>query len=83
VEQGAAMVWSPDGLAIAIQGSFRKNGKWRQLIFDTNSGTEIYDGPFDWEGMSMANNSPVHDWGVQYPPRKGGLEICTLPPALD
>jgi len=81
VEQGEAMIWSPDGSAIAIQGSFLKNGKWRQLIFDSSSGREIYDGPFDWEGISMANDSPVHDWGVQYPPKRGGLEFCTLPPA--
>jgi dipeptidyl aminopeptidase/acylaminoacyl peptidase len=80
VEQGAELIWSPDGESIAIQGSFLRSGKWRVLIFNAQSGSVIYDGPFDWEGFWVSPDSPIHDWGVQYPPARGGLELCALPP---
>ena len=83
VEQGAELIWSPDGREIAIQGSFLRNGKWRALVFDTKSGSVTFDGPFDWEGFWVAPDSPIHDWGVQYPPLRGGLELCTQPPRTD
>jgi DNA-directed RNA polymerase specialized sigma24 family protein len=83
VEQGAELIWSPDGGEIAIQGSFLRKGKWRVLVFDSSSGSVIYDGPFDWEGFWVAPDSPIHDWGVQYPPLRGSLELCTQPPRSD
>jgi len=83
VEQGAGLVWKPDGSAIAIQGSFLKHGKWRLLVFDSDSGMVMHDGTFDWEGIWISPDSPIHDWGVQYPPMRGGLELCTLPPRAD
>jgi hypothetical protein len=81
VEQGAELIWSPDGKAIAIQGSYLRQGKWRVLVFDYPSGNSIYDGPFDWEGFWVAHDSPIHQWGVPYPPLRGGLEVCSPPPA--
>jgi len=80
MEQGAELIWSPDGKKIAIQGSFLREGRWRVLVLDSKSGNLIYDGPFDWEGFSMASGSPIHDWGVPYPPLRGGLEVCSQPP---
>ena len=80
VEQGAELIWSPDGKAIAIQGSYLRQGKWRVLVFDYPSGNNIYDGPFDWEGFWVAHDSPIHKWGVPYPPLRGGLEVCSPPP---
>ncbi|MBK5107012.1 MAG: hypothetical protein JJE12_02735 [Anaerolineales bacterium] len=83
VEQGSGLIWSPDGEAIAIQGSFLKGGKWRLLVLDIHSGNTIDDGPFDWEGLWVAHDSPLHEWGVQYPPLRGGLELCRLSPQGD
>lgn len=83
VEQGAGLMWSPDGEAIAIQGGFLKGGKWRVLVFDAESGIVNYDGPFDWEGIWVAPDSPIHGWGVQYPPQRGGFELCSKPPQAD
>jgi hypothetical protein len=83
VEQGAGMIWSPDDGAIAIQGSFLKEGKWRLLVLDIQSGDAIHEGPFDWEGFWVAHDSPLYDWGVQYPPLRGGLELCMMPPHPD
>lgn len=83
VEQGAGMIWSPDDGAIAIQGSFLKEGKWRLLVLDIQSGDAIHEGPFDWEGFWVAHDSPLFDWGVQYPPLRGGLELCMMPPHPD
>ncbi len=83
VEQGAGMIWSPDGGEIVIQGSFLKEGKWRLLVLDSQSGHVIYEGPFDWEGFWVPHDSPLHDWGVQYPPLRGGLERCMMPPRTD
>jgi DNA-directed RNA polymerase specialized sigma24 family protein len=83
VEQGAGMIWSPDGGAIAIQGSFLKEGKWRLLVLDSISGHVIYEGPFDWEGFWVPHDSPLYHWGVQYPPLRGGLELCMIPPRPD
>lgn len=76
-------MWSPDGEAIAIQGGFLKGGKWRVLVFDAESGIVNYDGPFDWEGIWVAPDSPIHGWGVQYPPQRGGFELCSKPPQAD
>lgn len=81
VEQGNGLIWSPDDKAVAIQGSFLKEGKWRLLVFDTRTGVNLFDGPFDWEGFWVAHDSPMHEWGVQYPPLRGGLEVCAPPPA--
>jgi hypothetical protein len=81
VEQGNGLIWSPDDTAVAIQGSFLKEGKWRLLVFDTRTGVNLFDGPFDWEGFWVAHDSPMHEWGVQYPPLRGGLEVCAPPPA--
>jgi DNA-directed RNA polymerase specialized sigma24 family protein len=80
VEMGSGLIWNPDSSALAIQGSFLKGGKWRLLIFNAHTGHVIYDGPFDWEGFSVAQESPIHDWGVSYPPIRGGLEQCSPPP---
>ena len=80
VERGSGLLWSPDSRAIAIQGSLLRQGKWRVLVFDTQTGNVIYDGPFDWEGFWVAPDSPIHDWGVPYPPVRGGLEVCSEPP---
>ena len=77
------MIWSPDDGAIAIQGSFLKEGKWRLLVLDIQSGDAIHEGPFDWEGFWVAHDSPLYDWGVQYPPLRGGLELCMMPPHPD
>jgi hypothetical protein len=83
VEQGTGLIWSPDDEAIAIQGSFLKEGKWRLLVLDLKTGNVDYEGPFDWEGFWVAHDSPVHDWGVPYPPLRGGLELCSMPPLRD
>lgn len=80
VEMGSGLLWSPDSSQIAIQGSFLRHGKWRILVFDVTTGQTVYDGTFDWEGFWVAQDSPVHDWGVAYPPIRGGLEICAQPP---
>jgi hypothetical protein len=83
VEQGAGLLWSPDGEAIAIQGSYLREGRWRLLVLDSQSGNAIYDGPFDWEGFWLAHDSPLKEWGVQYPPLRGGLETCRMPPSSE
>ena len=81
VERGSGLIWNPDSSEIAIQGSLLRKGKWRVLVFDTETGNVLFDGPFDWEGFWVAPDSPIHDWGVPYPPVRGGLEICSEPPA--
>lgn len=83
VERGSGLIWAPDGSAIAIQGSLLRQGKWRVLVFDTKTGHVIYDGPFDWEGFWVSPDSPIHNWGVPYPPVRGGLEVCSEPPTGD
>jgi DNA-directed RNA polymerase specialized sigma24 family protein len=83
VEQGSGLLWAPDSSAIAIQGSLLRQGKWRVLVFDTETGNVIHDGPFDWEGFWVAPDSPIHDWGVPYPQVRGGLEVCSNPPQGD
>lgn len=80
VERGSGLIWNPDSNALAIQGSLLRQGKWRVLVFSTETGNVIYDGPFDWEGFWVAPNSPIHDWGVPYPPIRGGLKVCSQPP---
>ena len=80
VEQGSGILWSPDDRAIALQGSFLKDGNWRLLVLDIRSGNTIHDGIFDWEGFWVSRDSPIHDWGVQYPPLRGGLKLCEHPP---
>jgi DNA-directed RNA polymerase specialized sigma24 family protein len=80
VEGGSGLTWSPDSGSLAIQGSLLRLGKWRVLIFDVHTGNVIYDGPFDWEGFWIDPNSPLYDWGITLPPRRGGLEICSEPP---
>lgn len=80
VEQGSGLIWKPDSSAFAIQGSFLRQGKWRVLVFDAETGNVLFDGPFDWEGFWVAPDTPIHDWGVPYPPTRGGLEICSEPP---
>ncbi len=81
VEMGKELLWNPDSSEIAIQGSFLRNGKWRVLVLDVDTGYTVFDGPFDWEGFWVAPESPIHDWGVPYPPARGGLEICSPPPS--
>jgi len=80
VERGNGLIWSQDSDALAIQGSFLRQGKWRVLVFDAETGNVIFDGPFDWEGFWVSPESPIHDWGVPYPPIRGGLELCSSPP---
>ena len=80
VEQGSAMIWNPDGEEIAIQGSLLKEGKWRLMVLDLRTGNIIDEGPFDWEGLWVAHDSPLHEWGVEYPPLRGGLELCRQSP---
>ena len=83
VERGSGLIWAPDSSAIAIQGSLLRQGKWRVLIFDAKTGHVIFDGPFDWEGYWVSPDSPIHDWGVPYPPVRGGLEVCSEAPQGD
>ncbi len=83
VEQGSGLLWAPDSSALAIRGSLLRQGKWRVLVFDSETGNVIYDGPFDWEGFWVAPDSPIHDWGVPYPQVRGGLEVCSNPPKGD
>jgi DNA-directed RNA polymerase specialized sigma24 family protein len=81
VVMGKVLLWNPDSSEIAIQASFRRKGIWRVLVFDIVTGYTVFDGPFDWEGFWVAPESPIHDWGVPYPPTRGGLEICSPPPS--
>ena len=74
------MIWNPDGEEIAIQGSLLKEGKWRLMVLDLRTGKIIDEGPFDWEGLWVAHDSPLHEWGVEYPPLRGGLELCRQSP---
>lgn len=83
VEQGNGLTWSPDSKFLAIQGRLLRQGRWRVLAFDTQTGTISYDGPFDWEGIWVEIDSPFYDWGVDLPPVRGGLEICAEPPRED
>ena len=80
VERGSGLLWSSDSTELAIGGSFLRQGKWRVLVFSVETGNTVYDGPFDWEGFWVAPDSPIHDWGVPYPPIRGGLEVCSQPP---
>lgn len=81
VEGGSGLLWNPDSSELAIQGSFLRNGKWRVLVFNVETGYAVFDGPFDWEGFWVAPESPIHNWGVPYPPTRGGLEVCSQPPS--
>jgi hypothetical protein len=65
---------------LALQGSFLRPGMKRVLVFDAKTGSLLHDGPFDWEGFWIAPDSPLHNWGVPYPPARGGLELCSRPP---
>jgi hypothetical protein len=80
VEVGSGLIWKPDSSALAIQGSFLRPGMKRGLVFDAETGVVLHDGPFDWEGFWVTPDSPLHDWGVPYPPIRGGLELCSSPP---
>jgi len=83
VERGTGLIWSPDGESLAIQGSLLRAGKWRVLVFDTRTGNVTYDGPFDWEGFWVSPDTPLYEWDIELPPRKGGLEICSQPPEVE
>lgn len=82
VERGSGLIWSPDGESLVIQGSLLRAGKWRVLVFDTRTGNVTYDGPFDWEGFWVSPDTPLYEWDIELPPRKGGLEICSQPPEV-
>jgi DNA-directed RNA polymerase specialized sigma24 family protein len=80
VELGSGLIWNPESSALALQGSFLRPGMKRVLVFDAKTGSLLHDGPFDWEGFWIAPDSPLHNWGVPYPPARGGLELCSRPP---
>ncbi|MBA7712261.1 hypothetical protein ES703_121233 [subsurface metagenome] len=80
VERGGGLVWSPDKKFLAVQGGFMGRWRWRLLVFDVQSGEKIYDEPFDLQGFWVSPDSPIHEWGVSYPPDREGLDTCSEPP---
>jgi hypothetical protein len=75
-EEGAAdFTWSPDGKSLAWM-----NAGNVVIVMDVESGKISYTSDYDALNQAPPVGSPMKDWGVTFPPQKGGLEGCTFPP---
>lgn len=78
LSQGATyFAWSPSGEELAMLGA---NDSF--FVVRVQDGQLTYKGPFDRFMGAIPPDSPTYTWGIDYPPRLGGLEAC-LAPALE
>jgi DNA-directed RNA polymerase specialized sigma24 family protein len=79
---GEGLAWKPDGEQIAFLGILKDSGVTQQevVVVAVRSGEVVYRGQMDWTTNSPPADAPTHDWGVEFPARRQGLEKCEAAP---
>jgi hypothetical protein len=75
-EEGASgFVWSPDGKTLIWMTA----GKF-VIAMDVESGEITYVSDYDAVNQAPPTQSPMLEWGIDFPPQTAGLEGCIYPP---
>ncbi len=76
IQEGAGgFVWSPQGdqLAMLTAGNII-------MVVDIVNGELLFTGEYDSINQAPLPETPMDDWGVEFPSRNHGLEACINPP---
>lgn len=81
-EETIFMTWSPNGELLAMVKEVSTGEPSILLVVQVSSGKIIYIAPFPWrvDALAVPADSPIHAWGVPFPPPRPGLEGCIEPP---
>lgn len=75
---GESLAWKPAGEQLALLGILKNSPVTRSeaVAVEVESGDVVYRDQMDWTTNSPPADAPVHDWGVEFPAWRLGLEKC-------
>lgn len=74
----APPLWSPDGAALAVLHMAEEGAE--VVVVRVADGAVTYRGPFDADAWQPAPESPLSDWGRNFPREVGSFSRCLAPP---
>ncbi len=76
-----SLVWSPDGIFLALIGTENSISGEETIVMFASTGEVVYRGPAPNDQPPVGAAAPINLWGVPFPTKMGGLEACTAAPA--